>query len=136
MARIGGKNTAPEMAVRRLLHSIGYRFRLHISGLPGKPDIVFPGRQKVVLVHGCFWHRHPGCRYAYMPKSRVEFWRAKFERNVQRDAENLRALGVAGWKVFTVWECEVQMPDVLRHNLTTFLGAPSVAEAKKENDVQ
>jgi DNA mismatch endonuclease, patch repair protein len=86
MAQIRGRNTEPELVVRHLLHGLGYRYRLHVAGLPGRPDIVFPPRRKVILLHGCFWHRHAGCKYAYMPKSRVDFWRQKFEQNVARDA--------------------------------------------------
>src|SRR4051812_3778605 len=134
MSRIRGANTAPEMAVRRILHGLGYRYRIHVSRLPGRPDIVFPRRRKVILVHGCFWHRHPECRYAYLPKSRVDFWQAKFERNVERDAENLRALEEAGWKVLTVWECEVQASEALRARLIEFLGVPGAAGVEKEND--
>lgn len=107
MARIRGKDTAPERTVRSLLHRMGYRFRLHRRDLPGSPDIVLPGRRVVVFVHGCFWHRHPGCRFATTPKSRARFWRLKFERNVERDAEAAAALRRTGWKVVTVWECDI-----------------------------
>jgi DNA mismatch endonuclease, patch repair protein len=106
MARIGPRNTAPEMAVRRMLHRLGLRFRLHRRDLPGTPDIVLPGGKLAILVHGCFWHRHAGCRFAYTPKSRVEFWKAKFERNVARDQEVQQALADLGWRVCVVWECE------------------------------
>jgi DNA mismatch endonuclease (patch repair protein) len=112
---------------------LGFRYRLHVSGLPGRPDIVFPARRKVILVHGCFWHRHPGCRYAYLPKSRTDFWQAKFERNVERDAENLRALEEAGWKVLTIWECEIQASEILLTRLIEFLGAPGTTGTEKEN---
>ncbi len=106
MARIRPRDTAPEMAVRRTLHRLGLRFRLHRRDLPGTPDIVLPGRKLAILVHGCFWHRHAGCRFAYTPKSRVEFWKAKFERNVARDQEVEMALTDLGWRVCVVWECE------------------------------
>jgi DNA mismatch endonuclease (patch repair protein) len=106
MARIGQRDTAPEIAVRRLLHRLGIRFRLHRRDLPGTPDIVLPGRRIAVLVHGCFWHRHAGCRFAYNPKSRVDFWQAKFDRNVARDSEVRKALSDLGWRVHVVWECE------------------------------
>jgi DNA mismatch endonuclease, patch repair protein len=106
MARIGQKNTAPEIAVRRILHRLGIRFKLHRRDLPGTPDIVLPRRRIAVLVHGCFWHRHPGCRFAYTPKSRVEFWKAKFDRNVARDGEAQKALANRGWRSHVVWECE------------------------------
>jgi DNA mismatch endonuclease, patch repair protein len=122
MARITGKDTSPEMIVRRLLHSMGYRYRLHVRALPGRPDIAFPGRKKAVLVHGCFWHRHAGCRYAYTPKSRVEFWEGKFARNIIRDARNAEALVERGWQAIVVWECETKAADSLRDRLDGFLG--------------
>ncbi len=106
MARIGQKNTAPEIAVRRILHRLGIRFRLHRRDLPGTPDIVLPGRRIAILVHGCFWHRHSGCRFAYTPNSRIEFWKAKFDRNVARDGEVQEALTDLGWRSHVVWECE------------------------------
>jgi DNA mismatch endonuclease (patch repair protein) len=106
MARIAQRNTAPEIAVRRILHRLGLRFRLHRRDLPGTPDIILPGRKLVILVHGCFWHRHSACRFAYTPKSRVEFWTAKFDRNVARDHEVQEALIELGWRVCVVWECE------------------------------
>src|SRR5262245_10140140 len=107
MAGIRGRDTGPELAVRRWLHRHGFRYRLHAKGLPGHPDVVFPGRRVVVFVHGCFWHRHPGCRYAYHPASNVAFWTMKFESNVQRDARQVAALEEAGWYVLVVWECEI-----------------------------
>ena len=122
MARISGKDTSPEMTIRRLLHAMGYRYRLHLRGLPGRPDIALPGRKKAVLVHGCFWHRHPGCRYAYRPKSRVEFWDRKFAENVERDARNLHALADRGWEALVIWECEIKDPQALRDRLGGFLG--------------
>jgi DNA mismatch endonuclease (patch repair protein) len=108
MARIGQRNTAPEIAVRRALHRLGLRFRLHRRDLPGTPDIVLPARRLALLVHGCFWHRHHGCRLAYTPKSRPKFWNAKFERNVTRDQEVRQALTDLGWRVLVVWECETR----------------------------
>jgi len=125
MSRIRGKNTSPELIVRRLLHGLGYRYRLHRKDLPGTPDIAFPGRRKVVMVHGCFWHRHLGCRYAYEPKSRKDFWARKFERNVKRDREARRALMDNGWEVMVVWECEIKDRDALARHLTDFIDAPS-----------
>jgi DNA mismatch endonuclease, patch repair protein len=122
MARIRGKDTSPEMAVRKLLHLMGYRYRLHVRRLPGKPDITFPARKKVVFVRGCFWHRHPGCQYAYMPKSRVGFWQRKFEQNVERDSRNIRALAEQGWRALVVWECEATDGQPLRERLASFLG--------------
>lgn len=108
MARIRGKDTKPEMRVRSLLHRLGFRFRLHRRDLPGRPDIVLPRYRTVVFVHGCFWHRHPDCRYAYTPRSRVPFWTAKFAENVTRDSRNQEALVEAGWRVIIVWECELR----------------------------
>jgi DNA mismatch endonuclease (patch repair protein) len=114
MSRIRGRNTKPELAVRSLLHRLGYRFRLHVRDLPGRPDIVLSRHRLVVLVHGCFWHRHSGCRFGYAPKTRVDFWRKKFEGNIRRDREVQLALKKIGWRVMVVWECEVK--DVRRLN--------------------
>jgi len=108
MGRVRGVNTKPEMIVRRLAHAIGLRFRLHRGDLPGTPDLVFPGRRTAIFVHGCFWHRHPGCHRASNPKTRPEFWNAKFERNVARDAKVERLLHDAGWDVLIIWECETR----------------------------
>jgi DNA mismatch endonuclease, patch repair protein len=108
MSRIRGKNTKPELAFRSVLHRLGYRFRLADKTLPGKPDIVLPKYRAVVFVHGCFWHRHPGCKYAYTPKSRCEFWIQKFDANVLRDETNLSHLKKAGWLPIVVWECEIK----------------------------
>lgn len=107
MSRIRGKDTSPERAVRSLLHRLGYRFRLHSQSLPGKPDLVLPKYGAVVLVHGCFWHRHRGCPYAYAPKTRKEFWSRKFTGNVERDRRVARELRRLGWRVLIVWECEL-----------------------------
>lgn len=106
MAGIRGRNTKPEIVVRSYLHAAGLRFRIHGARLPGRPDIVFPRYRTVVFVHGCFWHRHPGCRYATTPVSRTEFWSRKFTQNVQRDAIKGMALENGGWNVLTIWECE------------------------------
>lgn len=105
MSGIRGKNTKPEIALRRLLHQSGLRYRLHSAHLPGRPDIVFPSRQIVIFVHGCFWHRHHGCYWCSTPSSNSEFWDAKFEGNVQRDRQAAEALRGAGWRVAVVWEC-------------------------------
>jgi DNA mismatch endonuclease (patch repair protein) len=123
MRAIRGKNTKPEMAVRRLAHSLGYRFRLHQRGLPGSPDLVFPGRRKVVFVHGCYWHRHLGCRFAYIPKSNTSFWNAKFAANVARDSEALSRLAADGWHPLVVWECEAADTEALAAQLSAHLGA-------------
>lgn len=105
MSGIKGKDTQPEIKVRRFLHSLGFRYRLHVRTLPGTPDICLPKYQTVIFVQGCFWHRHRGCRLAYMPASNIEKWRDKFKQNVQRDRKNLRALVKAGWRVIVLWEC-------------------------------
>jgi DNA mismatch endonuclease (patch repair protein) len=107
MARIKGSNTRPEIALRKVLHSLGLRYRLNGSGLPGKPDLVFPRYKAVVFVHGCFWHRHSNCSIATTPKSNTAFWVEKFEKNVARDDRVTKLLKAAGWRVFVIWECEV-----------------------------
>lgn len=109
MSGIRSKGMKPEMTVRRLLHAMGYRFRLHRRDLPGKPDLVFPGRRKVIFVHGCFWHQHgaPGCKIARRPKSNQEYWLPKLDRNAARDAEHQASLRGQGWDVLVIWECEV-----------------------------
>ncbi len=112
MARIRSTDTAPEKAIRSILHSKGYRFRLHDKDLPGTPDIVLPKYRTIILVHGCFWHRHEGCKYAYMPKSNMEFWNQKFRENVERDTRKVRELQDIGWQVIIIWECEV--PQILK----------------------
>ncbi|WP_324780547.1 very short patch repair endonuclease [Thiobacillus sedimenti] len=121
MALVRSTDTGPEMRVRRLLHGMGYRYRLHRRDLPGTPDLVFPGRRAVVLVHGCFWHRHEGCALARLPKSRKEFWVPKLEGNKARDARKVAALQDAGWRVFVVWECETKNLDALAVRLRRFL---------------
>jgi DNA mismatch endonuclease (patch repair protein) len=110
MSGIRGRDTKPEMVVRRALHAAGLRYRLHVRDLPGRPDIVLPGRRTAVFVHGCFWHRHPGCRLAATPSTRPEFWQAKFEGNVRRDRQSSEALKAQGWAVVVVWECETRDP--------------------------
>jgi DNA mismatch endonuclease (patch repair protein) len=122
MGRIRGKDTKPEMAVRRLAHRLGYRFRLHRRDLPGSPDLVFPGRKKVVFVHGCYWHRHSGCRMAYEPKSNVAFWTKKFAANVVRDEKVLADLKSQGWDTLVIWECEAKDPELVASRLSTYLG--------------
>lgn len=109
MALIRGRDTRPEMTIRRGLHRLGYRYSLHRKGLPGRPDIVFPGRRKVIFVHGCFWHNHH-CRIGHIPGSRTEYWAAKFARNQERDAENARRLAELGWRMLVIWECEIKKP--------------------------
>ncbi|MBP0621996.1 very short patch repair endonuclease [Cupriavidus consociatus] len=107
MSRIRGKDTQPELALRKVLHRLGLRYRLHGAGLPGKPDLVLPRYRTVVFVHGCFWHRHVGCKIATIPKSNTSFWIEKFERNVARDKRVSLSLREAGWTVLVVWECEL-----------------------------
>jgi DNA mismatch endonuclease (patch repair protein) len=108
MAAIRGKDTAPELAVRRMLHAMGYRFRLHRRDLPGSPDIVMPARHTAVFVHGCFWHQHKRCTHAPTPTSRTAYWLPKLAANVARDARNQRELREMGWRVVVVWECQVR----------------------------
>lgn len=108
MSRIRSKDTKPEMIVRKFLFAQGFRYRLHDKKLPGKPDIVLPKYKSVVLVHGCFWHGHEGCKYYTVPQTRTEWWIAKIGRNKQRDSEQLRDLRHLGWKVFTVFECNLK----------------------------
>lgn len=113
MAGIRGKNTRPEMRVRRYLHATGLRFRLHDRSLPGSPDLVFPAHRVAVFVHGCFWHRHPFCKYATMPSDRREFWVNKFGKNIVRDQRNLIALCQMGWTPLVIWECETRSDENL-----------------------
>ena len=108
MARIRSKDTKPEMTVRRYLHGQGFRYRLHVRDLPGSPDLVLPKYRVAILVHGCFWHRHAGCRFATTPASNVERWNVKFRANMDRDARKLESLEKAGWHVIVVWECELR----------------------------
>lgn len=122
MSRIRGTNTGPEKKLRSLLHRAGYRFRIHYRRLPGSPDIVLPRYRTAVFVHGCFWHRHPGCRNATTPGSRTDFWSAKFEGTVARDKAKAAQLEAAGWQVVTVWECELQKaPDTVLRNVVSRL---------------
>lgn len=107
MGKIRAKNTGPEIIVRSLLHSLGYRFRIHSEKLPGHPDIVLPKYKTIIFVHGCFWHRHRKCKYAYTPKTRTEFWNTKFSGNIKRDREVQFELKQLGWRVLIIWECEI-----------------------------
>lgn len=123
MRAIKSKNTKPEMAVRRLVHGMGYRYRLHRKDLPGKPDLTFGPRNKAIFVHGCFWHQHPGCRDARMPATRLDYWEPKLTANVVRDARNLRLLRRLGWSVAVVWECQVESDvSAVGRRLQRFLG--------------
>ncbi|RYE69191.1 MAG: DNA mismatch endonuclease Vsr [Oxalobacteraceae bacterium] len=111
MANIRGSNTIPEMKVRKLLHKHGFRYRLHPRELPGRPDIVLPRYRLCIFVQGCFWHRHHGCKYATNPRSRADFWQAKFEQNIKRDIRNRNDLLQQGWRVFELWECGIRKPE-------------------------
>ncbi|WP_395317221.1 very short patch repair endonuclease [Variovorax sp. UC74_104] len=128
MARVRGRDTKPELVVRRLLHSRGYRYRLHDKKLPGSPDLVFPRKRKVIFVHGCFWHRHEGCRLARMPKSRIDFWSTKLNGNQARDQRKLAALAQQGWSAMIVWECELRDLEALASRLEGFLNDEKDAE--------
>lgn len=129
MRNVRGKNTKPELALRRALHARGFRYRLNARRLPGSPDIVFPKWKTALFVHGCYWHRHPGCRKATTPSSNVEFWEEKFRQNVKRDARNIHDLQEAGWRVGVVWECAIgrEPPPDLVEQLVEFItsGDPS-----------
>jgi DNA mismatch endonuclease, patch repair protein len=120
MQAVKTANTGPEMIVRRMLHRAGYRYRLHVRHLPGKPDIVFPTRKKAIFVHGCYWHNH-GCRIGQPPKSRSEYWQPKLEANKNRDERNRNQLEELGWAVLTVWQCEIKDSAALEERLRSFL---------------
>lgn len=136
MARIRSKDTKPELIVRRMAHGLGYRFRLHRKDLPGKPDLVFPALRAVIFVHGCFWHGHPdpACREAVPPKSRLEYWGPKLARNKERDAVNVAALEAAGWRVLTLWECEIRDREAITGRLREFLGPPGASQKSLGTD--
>lgn len=121
MQSVGTAHTEPEMIVRRALYAEGYRYRLHRKDLPGKPDIVFAKRRKIIFVHGCFWHGH-NCPKGRLPKSRLDYWGPKIERNRQRDCDSERALHMQGWEVMTVWQCEIKALPLLICRLSEFLG--------------
>ena len=128
MSRIRAKNTKPEMYVRRLVHGMGYRYRLHRRDLPGTPDLVFPGRKKVIFMHGCFWHLHedPDCKLARIPKTNTGFWKPKLEGNRARDRVNQARLRELGWEVLVVWECQTRekIQDAVREQVSLFLESP------------
>ena len=123
MSLVRSKHTRPELLVRRLVFALGYRYRLHARDLPGRPDLVFRKRRKVIFVHGCFWHRHAACGLARLPKSRLDFWRPKLDGNKERDKRNNRALAKDGWKVLTIWECRLKDTARLRATIRRFLDA-------------
>lgn len=121
MSRVRSKDTKPELRVRSLVHSLGYRYRLHRSDLPGTPDLVFPSRRKVIFVHGCFWHRHKGCPNTRWPKSKLEFWKPRLEANRERDIKQKTQLTRLGWRYLVVWECEVTDTEALKAEIVEFL---------------
>lgn len=123
MSRIRGKNTSPEMIVRKLVFSLGYRYRLHSKNLPGKPDLIFLGRKKIIFVHGCFWHSHE-CKIGHLPKSRINYWQPKLLANRRRDMSNISSLVDVGWKILVIWECETKDLAKLKEAICNFL-APS-----------
>lgn len=120
MAAIRSKDTRPELVVRRLAHAMGFRYRLHDRRLPGKPDMTFPAKRKIIFVHGCFWHQH-GCAASHLPRTNESYWLPKLERNQERDIEHLAALRLAGWKCLVIWECQISSPASLRRRLLRFL---------------
>lgn len=124
MSRVRGRDTKPEMLVRRLAHRMGYRYRLHRRDLPGAPDLVFPSRMKVIFVHGCFWHWHPDwkCPLARLPKSKLDFWGPKLETNRERDGRNLALLAQLGWDDLVIWECQMKNQEHLKARIRDFLG--------------
>ena len=130
MRAIRSKDMKPELSVRSLVHRLGYRFRIHKKDLPGKPDLVFGSRRKVIFVHGCFWHVH-NCRKAHTPKSNIEYWQPKLQRNMVRDLKNLKALSEAGWETLIVWECEIERGLDLEDRLKSFLGE-TLVESKRD----
>lgn len=127
MRRIRSKDTGPEMVVRRLTYSMGYRYRLHGKDIPGKPDIVFPARRKVIFIHGCFWHQHPECREGRPPKSNSNYWYPKLERNKQRDKKVLEQVVASGWDALVIWECELKNKEKLAESIKEFLESKSVS---------
>ena len=121
MSRVRSRDTGPERSLRRLLTDLGYRYRLQYANAPGRPDVAFPGRRKAIWMHGCFWHRHPGCRNARLPKSRREFWVPKLEGNRRRDLATQREARRQGWRTLVAWECELRNPERLSRRLAEFL---------------
>ncbi|MDQ2776025.1 MAG: DNA mismatch endonuclease Vsr [Acidobacteriota bacterium] len=124
MRRIRSKDTGPELIVRRLVHSLGYRYRLHRADLPGKPDLVFNRRRKVIFVHGCFWHQHSRCKITHVPRSNGDYWAPKLARNKARDVRTRAKLRKLGWHYLIIWECETKDPDKLKDRLVSFLEQP------------
>ena len=133
MRRVRGKNTTPERAVRRLVTELGYRYRLQYNTLPGRPDLAFPGRKRVIWVHGCYWHRHLGCRLATTPKTNQGFWRDKFKANQIRDRRNADLVQGLGWEVLVVWQCEIVDLRSLRGRIGSFLERPAAHEQSRSS---
>lgn len=133
MARVRSRNTGPELLVRSISYGLGYRHRLHRRDLPGTPDLVFPKLRCVIFVHGCFWHRHARCRKASMPKSRIEFWRQKFEKNKRRDTAAIRKLRKGGWKVLLIWECQLKNIRAVEEKMSDFLSKQPTAKKLQSN---
>ena len=135
MSAVKGKDTKPELLVRKLLHALGYRFRIQRKGLPGRPDIVLPRYKTAIFVNGCFWHRHEGCKYASTPSTNSEFWEKKFTANVERDARNYAALKEQGWNVIVIWECEIK--EILRNKSIPGLPAlpPPTYPSEEDTDL-
>jgi DNA mismatch endonuclease (patch repair protein) len=122
MSKIRSKNTKPELLVRSIIHQMGYRFRLHVPDLPGKPDIVLPRHRKIIFVHGCFWHQHKNCKIAHKPKSRISYWQPKLNANKKRHRKHMRTLKSLGWNCIVVWECETKNLNKMKAKLQEFLG--------------
>ena len=130
MANISGKDTAPEMIVRKTIHKLGFRYRLHVDKLPGKPDLVLPRHRKVIFVHGCFWHGHEGCKRSKRPTTNKDFWNEKIERNIQRDNKAKQELEKLGWQVLAIWQCQTKNKEMLLSIITDFL------HGSREHDCQ
>ncbi|MEZ2224545.1 very short patch repair endonuclease [Rhizobium sp. RCC_161_2] len=131
MQSVRQKDTGPEMAIRRALHRLGYRFRIHQKGLPGRPDIVFSARKKVIFVHGCFWHGHD-CNKGRLPKTRNEYWKPKIDANKARDERTINELRIAGWESLVVWQCEMKSVEQVLGNIVTFLGPPNCGPNRED----
>lgn len=132
MSRTRGKHTKPELVVRRMAHQMGLRFRLHRKDLPGTPDLVFPSRKIAAFVHGCFWHRHPGCHRASNTQTRPEYWQSKFGKNVARDRAVKERLEACGWRVVIFWECETRQPEIVARLLKSIANSPRILERNAE----
>ena len=124
MSLVKNKDSKAELIVRKLVHSMGYRYRLHVSNVPGKPDLVFPGKRKIIFVHGCFWHRHECFNGQRLPKSRLDFWQPKLEKNKERDIKTQAILKEQGWDVLIIWECMIKDRELLQNIIKTFLDTP------------